>query len=113
MKQARRKSTRNRLNADGDEFSDGSTKKAKGHSRVGKGGIPQVNPFVEMLKSATVEQAVPLRKIVVLDDTNTLSEAIKVRYNLYVLFFSIFQASHLNWECIWSESHADALYFSY
>lgn len=85
MKQARRKSTRNRLNADGDDFSDGSSKKAKGHSRVGKGGIPQVNPFVEMLKAATVEQAVPLRKIVVLDDTNTLSEAIKVRPKLGAL----------------------------
>lgn len=54
-------------------------KKAKGHSRVGKGGIPQLNPFVEMLKEATVEQAVPIRKVAVLDVTNTVSEALKVR----------------------------------
>ena len=79
MKQARRKSLRNRSAAESDEYGEPVTKKAKGHSRVGKGGIPQLNPFVEMLKDATVEQAVPIRKVAVLDVTNTVSEALKVR----------------------------------
>ena len=63
---------------DNDEFTESTPKKSKGHSRVGKGGIPQANPFVEMLKDATVEQAVPYRKVAVLDDTNTVAEALKV-----------------------------------
>lgn len=70
---------RNRSANEGEEYGEPVTKKAKGHSRVGKGGIPQLNPFVEMLKEATVEQAVPIRKVAVLDVTNTVSEALKVR----------------------------------
>lgn len=78
MKQARRKSLRNKSLTDNDDFGESMPRKAKGHSRVGKGGIPQANPFVEMLKEASVEQAVPLRRVAVLDDTNTVSEALKV-----------------------------------
>lgn len=78
MKQSRRKSLRHRTASDNDEFGEKMTQKPKGHSRVGKGGIPQLNPLVEMLKQATVEQAVPFRKVAVLDDTNTVSEALKV-----------------------------------
>jgi hypothetical protein len=63
MKQARRKSTRHRSSDDGDAYGDVVPKKTKGHSRVGKGGIPQLNPFVEMLKEATVEQAVPRTRL--------------------------------------------------
>lgn len=79
MKQSRRRSTRNRSHEDSDDQDAGSPK-PKGHSRVGKGGIPQLNPFVEMLKSTSVEQAVPNRRVAVLDDTNTVSEALKVQH---------------------------------
>lgn len=69
---------RNKSLTDNDDFGESMPRKAKGHSRVGKGGIPQANPFVEMLKEASVEQAVPLRRVAVLDDTNTVSEALKL-----------------------------------
>ena len=78
MKQ-RRRSTRFQAYDDSDDLDGTTAPKPKGHSRVGKGGIPQLNPFVEMLKATTVEQAVPNRRVAVLDDTNTLSEALKVR----------------------------------
>lgn len=76
MKSSRRKTTRSKIAEEADES---TTRKPKGHSRVGKGGIPQLNPFVEMLKEATVEQAVPSRRVVVLDDTNTVAETLKVQ----------------------------------
>lgn len=87
MKTTRRKSLRNRTPHESDEYGEPVTKKAKGHSRVGKGGIPQLNPFVEMLKAATVEQAVPFRKVAVLDVTNTVAEALKVRIQFFRLLF--------------------------
>lgn len=91
MKQARRRSTRNKTHDDSDD-PDSSSPKPKGHSRVGKGGIPQLNPFVEMLKSTSVEQAVPHRRVAVLDDTNTLSEALKVQHKIELRFLTRSQA---------------------
>jgi hypothetical protein len=55
-------------------------KKRRGshHNRTAKGGIPHVNPFIQMLQSVKVDTLLQDRKIVVLDDTNTVSEALKV-----------------------------------
>jgi len=61
-----------------DEYNAARPKKK--HRRTAKGGIPQKNPFVEMLQETVVENILPARRAcIVLDDTNTVLEALRVR----------------------------------
>jgi hypothetical protein len=71
------------------------------HRRTAKGGIPQENPFIKLLQETNVDQILPSqRKIVVLDDTNTVHEALKVRRRpqkkkLFFFFFFSFLTRNL------------------
>jgi hypothetical protein len=48
------------------------------HRRTAKGGIPQSNPFVEMLQDTLIEEILPKRTVIVLDDSNSVGEALQV-----------------------------------
>lgn len=61
-----------------DEYN--APRQKKKHRRTAKGGIPQKNPFVEMLQQTSVESILPSKRtVIVLDDTNTVHEALRVR----------------------------------